>query len=108
MYGQRLEADLGGQSRLAAPICRPVTRMELGGFEPDAFSVSRGAAERASPEGIVSTHTAPESEVRSAVSGESGRPVAPGRTDSPAEEARMELGGFEPPTSWVRSRRSPI
>ena len=60
------------------------------------LSHSRGAAECASPEEAV-LRTAPESEVRSATSGGSGRPVAPGRTEPPAEDARMEEpGGFEP------------
>jgi hypothetical protein len=59
-------------------------KMELGGFETGDLSVSRGAVERASPEGIVSTHTDPQTEVR-----------------SPAEEARMGGAGLEPATSCL-------
>jgi hypothetical protein len=39
----------------------------------------------------VLTHTASERIVRSAVSGGSGRPVAPGRTERPAEKARWAV-----------------
>ena len=37
-------------------------------------------------------------DVRSAASGGSGRPVAPRRTEPPAEEARVAEAGLEPAT----------
>ena len=52
-------------------------------------------------------HTGPESDVRPARRGGTGRPVAPGRSVPSPSGARMELVRFELTTSWVRSRRSP-
>lgn len=61
--------------------------MKPGGFEPDAYRASGELLAVRRRRGQCFS-TAPESEVRSAASGGSGRPVAPGRSEPPAEEAR--------------------
>jgi hypothetical protein len=61
--------------------------MRQGGFDP------RDSRFLGAPLGVLRRRgqcfsTAPESEVRSAASGGSGRPVAPGQSKPPAEKAR--------------------
>ena len=81
-------AALEGQSRLAARSHNPETAVQR-----ESLSLARGVVERASPEGTVLQHGPVE---RSALSDARRlrRPVAPGRKEPPAEQARGVTGGI--------------